>query len=164
MKGFIRKATAFLALTAMLMTSSVSGLMSENVLHVHAGENEETALVFVTAEELASGEVLFVTAEMLDESGNLVIDEGDWKKIVVPRSINAKKVTVKGISVETLILESGTECSFELINCEVANLVVESPAVEVVDYAKIQELLAAGVDISVVAEKLNNYNTEKEFM
>jgi len=164
MKGFIRKATAFLALTAMLMTSSVSGLMSENILHVHAGEHEETALVFVTAEELASGEVLFATAEMLDESGNLVIDEGDWKKIVVPRSINAKKVTVKGISVDTLILESGTECSFELRNCEVANLVVESPTVEVVDYAKIQELLAAGVDISVVAEKLNNYNTEKEFI
>ncbi len=167
MRKFIRGAITIFALFALVMTSSAGSVaVAADTLLVHANEHEEetVSLLYVSEEELAGGEVLLVTAEMLDETGNLIIGSGDWNKIVITRNANAKKILLEAVTVKELVIESGSETAYEIKGGKIVKTTVVAPELEVIDYDKLCEMIDSGMESSVVGDALTNYQKEKAYV
>lgn len=165
MRKFMRRMTAGILLAALVLTSPTVGTaFAEETVHVHAEDaaTEAKSPLSVTEEELAGGKVLLVTKEMLDEKGSLTVDGGSFDRIVVTKEVEAKKVALKDVATKEFVIESGMACTFEVSGGKIANVFVIPPELEVIDYDKISEMLASGVDAAEVAELYRTYLEKKE--
>ena len=163
MRKFIRRAVSGVLLAALMLTSaSGSVAMAEEMIpvaHDHGQEGEETLLI---APRPSEEKVLVVTADMLDEKGVATIAEGSWDRIVIARNCNAKKVTLKDVTAAVLVIESGTDCAFEISSSVITDVKVMAPTLEVIDYKKICEMLEAGISATEVVTAYQNYRNAKE--
>ncbi len=143
----------------MVLTSTGSvALANESRGLIIAPSKQQTNTV---SKEEISKNVLNVTKKMTDEKGVLKLENNTWDSINIPRNIEAKKVVLDNVTVDDVIIEGGTTCTFEVNNSEIENIEVTAPQMEVMDIAKIKELLAEGEDPSVVAELNRQYLSQK---
>lgn len=140
MKKFKLRAVAWVMAFLLLLSSSGAGTV-------------------LAAEE---GNVLTITADMVDEKGNLLIDGGEWDKIVLSREAAAKKVVLFGVTAKELVVESGTDCEVQLQSGSIATVNVTAPQIKVLDYSDIVKLLAGGKSAGEVAELYRNSLAEKK--
>ncbi len=161
MRKVIRKAVAGALCSTLVVTSSGVMALAKEPAKVIVTEPKKSAVVEKEVTEVTAKNVLYVTAEMVNAKGILEIKEGNWDRIVISRDVNAKKVVLNGITTKEVVIESGTDCVFEMKNSVVDSVEVVAPELEVIDLAKIKELIASGMSASEVAKLHRNYLKEQ---
>ena len=155
MRRNISKMMAWLLVSGLVTTSSGIVALANNTMLI-----QENPLV-TSNKEVAMEEVLYLTTDMVSENSTIVVEEGQWKKIVIPNGLQAKKITLKNISVKELEMESGTDCVLDVKGSTIGNVVVSAPKIETMGQKEINELLASGKTSTEVAELYRTYQKEK---
>ncbi len=92
------------------------------------------------------GEELVLTKDMVDATGMLEIEYGIWDKVVVPRDLDAKTVSMKDIIADLVVVESGADHNVELIHCDLEKLEVIQPQGGA-DYNEMLQMIEDGVSV-----------------
>ena len=157
MRKTIRRAMAWLLLCMILVTSTgVVALADTKTVTVTAKNPLE-----VSEKELADGIVLYLTTDMVSENGTIIVKEGTWQRLVIPKELEAKQIILKDSSITQLVVESGTDCILKVQESTIAGMVVLAPQMEVIGVKEITELLKAGKSGFEVAKLYSNYQAEK---
>ena len=155
MRKVIRKVAAVTMCSTLVVTSSGAVALAKEPIKFIITEGKKSSKV--VENEVAAKDVLYVTSEMVNAKGTLEIKKGNWDRIVISRDVNAKKVVLNGIAAKEVVIESGTDCVFEMKNSVVGSVEVVAPELEVIDLAKIKELLSSGMSASEVARLQRAY-------
>ncbi len=155
MRRNISKMMAWLLVSGLVTTSSgIVALANDNKIILPDS--------FVTStKEDTNATILNLTTDIVSEDGTIVVEEGEWKKIVIPKELQAKKITLKNSSVKELEVESGTNCVLEVKGGTIGNVIVSAPKIETMGQKEINELLASGKTSTEVAELYRAYQKEK---
>ena len=148
MRKNIKKAMAWVLLSGLVTTSSGIVAMANDTMLIQ--------------ESPTLKETFYLTADMVSENGTIVVEEGEWQKIVIPKELQAKKIILKNVSVKELEMESGTDCVLEVKGSTIGNVVVSAPKIETMGQKEINELLASGKTSTEVADLYRTYQKEKE--
>ena len=92
------------------------------------------------------GEELVLTKDMVDDAGVLEIEYGIWDKVVVPRDLNAKTVSMKDVIADLIVVESGVDYNVELTHCDLEKLEVIQPQGGA-DYNEMLQMIEDGVSV-----------------
>ena len=98
--------------------------------------------------------VLYLKEDMVQEDGSIVVSDEKWDCVVVARTALAKFVTLEGIEADEVVLESGAETILELNDSTVKKVTVVPAQVAVMDLNAILGLIASGMDIAEVTERV----------
>lgn len=98
--------------------------------------------------------VLYLKEDMVQEDGSIVVSDEKWDCVVVARTALAKFVTLEGIEADEVVLESGAETILELNGSTVKKVTVVPAQVAVMDLNAILGLIASGMDIAEVTERV----------
>ena len=145
MRRNISKMMAWLLVSGLVTTSSgIVALANDNkIIRLDS---------FVTStKEDTTGTILNLTTDMVSEDGTIVVQEGEWKKIVIPNGLQAKKITLKSVSVKELEMESGTDFVMTIEDSAIEDVVVQAPKLEKIGYEEIIAMLASGKSATEVA-------------
>jgi len=102
---------------------------------------------------------LVLTADMVDDDGEIVISNEDWDRIVVENGVNAKTIYFDGVEVDELVVESGSKTKVQLWDVDAAQVTVQEPEFEEVTLKDILPLLA---DKETQQAALNMYLENKQ--
>ena len=155
MRRNISKMMAWLLVSGLVTTSSgIVALANDNKIILPDS--------FVTStKEDTTGTILNLTTDMVSEDGTIVVQEGEWKKIVIPNGLQAKKITLKNVSVKELEMESGTDFVMTIEDSAIEDVVVQAPKLEKIGYEEIVAMLASGKSATEVARLYRDYQREK---
>lgn len=165
MKHIVKKITAITLLASLLlafMPENIVAKAENSTEHTHIHEETETDYLHASEEELATGTVLIVTDDMVDENGKIVIDGGDYTRIIISRTVNAAGIILQNVSAKMIVLESGSESVLEVSGCTFGSLVVVPAELEELTSEKLNEMLESGMDPAVVADTFGAYQKEAE--
>ena len=109
-----------------------------------------------------SDKIISLTQDMVNENGFVVIEQGVWEYILIPKGLEVKKIVLKEVQINQLLLESGTDYIVEVEDSDVVKLSILEPELEVVDYKKISQMLQEGIEASVVAQLYRDYLAQKQ--
>ncbi len=99
---------------------------------------------------------------MVAENGIVVVESGEWKRLIVPKELEAKQIIFHEVSVTELVIESGTDCVLNVKGGTIETVVVPAPQVKEISFAEIEAMLQAGQDASEVANLYRDCQLEKE--
>ena len=111
------------------------------------------------------GEKLVVTKDHLDKDNALVLEDGDWGEIVFPRDVNAKKIQLKNVTVDSIQIESGTECTFEISGGLAGEVQISKPNVKKPTLRDKAKLIVSGIskqDAEIVYQQQKKEHKEIE--
>ncbi len=110
-----------------------------------------TASVFAPATAASAADMLVtakapktlvLTADMVDDDGEIVISNEDWDRIVVENDVVAKTIYFDGVEVKELVVESGSKTKVQLWDVDAAQVTVQEPEFDAVSLKDILPLLA----------------------
>lgn len=148
MKHIVKKITAITLLASLLlafMPENIVAKAENSTEHTHIQEETETDYLHASEEELATGTVLIVTDDMVDENGKIVIDGGNYTRIIISRTVNAAEIILQNVSAKMIVLESGSESVLEVSGCALGSLVVVPAELEELTSKKLNEMLESGM-------------------
>lgn len=165
MKHIVKKITAITLLASLLLAFTPENSMAKaetSTEHTHIQEETETDYLHASEEELANGTVLIITDDMVDENGKIVIDGGNYTRIIISRTVNAAGIILQNVSAKMIVLESGSESVLEVSGCTLGSLVVVPAELEELTSEKLNDMLESGMDPAVVADTFGAYQEEAE--
>jgi len=136
------RAVAWSMLLAMMISSA--GVPKK----ADADEDLSSEMLRVTMKELTNEDVLLVTEADTDENGTILIDNGNWEKIIIRRSEKIRKTVIRKVQAQSLVIEGGFDCPIYLENATITDVVVTVPETEGIGYLELQERLAAKKNVS----------------
>lgn len=90
----------------------------------------------------APANTLYITAEMVDADGEIVISGEKWDRIVVTKEAAAKEIYFDEVEVGELVVESGSDANVQLWKVDAEQLTVKEPELKEVDPTALKSLLA----------------------
>ncbi len=102
---------------------------------------------------------LVLTADMVDDDGEIVISNENWDRIVVENGVDAKNIYFDGVEVKELVVESGSKTKVQLWDVDAAQVTVQEPEFDEVSLKDILPLLA---DKETQQAALNMYLENKQ--
>ena len=102
---------------------------------------------------------LVLTADMVDDDGEIVISNEDWDRIIVENGVDAKNIYFDGVEVKELVVESGSKTKVQLWDVDAAQVTVQEPEFDEVSLKDILPLLA---DKETQQAALNMYLENKQ--
>lgn len=163
MKKVAKRVTAVLLMAVLLFsTAEKATVRAEETSASQLYTQTERNCLYVSEEELASGEVLVITADMLDENGRVVVEGGTYARIIVSRTVDAATVVLKNVSADTVVLESGSKSTLEVSGCTFGSLMVVPADIKEMTVKELNEMLKSGVDPAEVANTFEAYRNEVE--
>jgi len=85
---------------------------------------------------------LVITADMVDDDGEIVISNEDWERIIVGKEVDAKNIYFDGVEVGELVVESGSESNIQLWEVAAQQVTVKEPELVELDINEIRTLYA----------------------
>ncbi len=110
-----------------------------------------TASVFAPATPANAADVLLIaqapktlviTADMVDDDGEIVISNEKWDRIVIEKEAAAKDIYFDGVEVGELVVESGNSAKVQLWDVDVEQVTVQEPVLDTLKLSDLKELLA----------------------
>lgn len=95
--------------------------------------------VLVTAK---APKTLVITADMVDDDGEIVISNENWDRIIVENDVVAKDIYFDGVEVGELVVESGSKSKVQLWEVEAEQVTVQEPEFNEISLKDILPLLA----------------------
>ena len=89
-----------------------------------------------------ASKTLVITADMVDDDGEIVISNENWDRIIVEKEVNAKDIYFDGVEVGELVVESGGESNIQLWDVEAEQVTVKEPGLVELDINEIRALYA----------------------
>lgn len=102
---------------------------------------------------------LVLTADMVDDDGEIVISNENWDRIIVENGVDAKNIYFDGVEVAELVVESGSKSKVQLWEVDAAQVTVQEPEFDEVSLKDILPLLA---DKETQQAALNMYLENKQ--
>lgn len=122
-----------------------------------------TASVFAPATPANAADVLLIaqatktlviTADMVDDDGEIVISNEKWDRIIIEKEAAAKDIYFDGVEVGELIVESGNSAKVQLWDVDAEQVTVKEPELDSLTLKDLATLLA---DKETRAETLEMY-------
>ena len=122
-----------------------------------------TASVFAPATPANAADVLLIaqapktlviTADMVDDDGEIVISNEKWDRIVIEKEAAAKDIYFDGVEVGELVVESGNSAKVQLWDVDAEQVTVKEPELDALTLKDLATLLA---DKETRAETLEMY-------
>ncbi len=155
MRKNIKEGMAWLLISGLVTTSSgMVALANDGVAII---TKKKTVVESFLNEE----DVIYLTADMVSEKGIVVIEEGEWNCLVIPKELVAKQIKLKNVSVKKLVIESGTDFVTTIEDSAIEDVVVQAPKLEKIGYEEIVAMLASGKSATEVAQLYRDYQREK---
>ena len=85
---------------------------------------------------------LVITADMVDDDGEIVISGEKWDRIIVEKEAAAKDIYFDGVEVGELVVESGSESNIQLWEVAAQQVTVKEPELVELDINEIRTLYA----------------------
>ena len=85
---------------------------------------------------------LVITADMVDDDGEIVISGEKWDRIIVEKEAAAKDIYFDGVEVGELVVESGRESNIQLWEVAAQQVTVKEPELVELDINEIRTLYA----------------------
>lgn len=126
------------------------------VASVFAPAKVANAADMVTA---AAPKTLVITADMVDDDGEIVISNENWDRIIVENGVDAKDIYFDGVEVKELVVESGSKSRVQLWEVDAAQVTVQEPEFNEISLKDILPLLA---DKETQQAALNMYMENKQ--
>ena len=89
-----------------------------------------------------ASKTLVITADMVDDDGEIVISGENWDRIIVEKEVNAKDIYFDGVEVGELVVESGGESNIQLWEVAAEQVTVKEPGLVELDINEIRALYA----------------------
>ncbi len=129
------------------------------VLMAVAGFAPATASAADTLLIAPAPKTLVLTADMVDDDGEIVISNENWDRIIVENGVDAKNIYFDGVEVKELVVESGSKTKVQLWDVDAAQVTVQEPEFAEVSLKDILPLLA---DKETQQAALNMYLENKQ--
>ena len=102
---------------------------------------------------------LVITADMVDDDGEIVISNEDWDCIIVENGVDAKNIYFDGVEVKELVVESGSKTKVQLWDVDAAQVTVQEPEFEAFPIKEMLALLTDADDKTrqQLIDKFNEY-------
>ena len=159
MRKSIRKIAAWILCSTIVLTSSGNIALAKTSDKLIA-QNPKNSFE-VSPNDIKDGRVLYITKEMGNATGNLMIKDGIYERVIIARDVDVKKVTLNNVTTKEIIIESGTTCTVEVIHSTVKTVEVIAPQLEAITFEDIVEMLNSGMGAAEVVDLYNNYLKEK---
>ncbi len=123
-----------------------------------------TASVFAPATPANAADVLLIspapktlviTADMVDDDGEIVISNEKWDRIIIEKEAAAKDIYFDEVEVGELIVESGNNAQVQLWDVEAEKVTVQEPELDTLKLSDLKGLLA---DEETRQQALDIYN------
>ena len=89
-----------------------------------------------------SVKTLYITEDMVDEDGEIVISGENWERVVVSKEVAADKIYFDQVTVGELVVESGSKTNIELWGVDAEKLTVQEPEIKKLSLNELLPLLA----------------------
>ena len=107
------------------VAGSLAVLMVASVFAPATAANAADTLVTSKAPK-----TLVLTADMVDDDGEIVISNEDWDRIIVEKEVDAKNIYFDGVEVKELVVESGGTSTIQLWEVDAEQVTVKEPELE----------------------------------
>lgn len=105
--------------------------------------NAADVLLIAPAPTAAASETtLYVTEDMVDEDGEIVISGGNYDRVVVSKEAAAKDIYFDQVTVGELVVESGSNSKIQLWEVDAEKVTVQEPELEEITISDLLPLLA----------------------
>jgi len=84
---------------------------------------------------------LYITEDMVDEDGEIVISGGSYDRVVVAKEVAAKDIYFDQVTVGEMVVESGGESRIQLWEVDAEQVTVQEPELEALSLLDIKDLL-----------------------
>ena len=84
---------------------------------------------------------LYITEDMVDEDGEIVISGGSYDRVVVSKEVAAKDIYFDQVTVGEMVVESGGESRIQLWEVDAEQVTVQEPELEALSLLDIKDLL-----------------------
>ncbi len=84
---------------------------------------------------------LYITEDMVDEDGEIVISGGSYDRVVVAKEVAAKDIYFDQVTVGEMVVESGGESRIQLWEVDAEQVTVQEPEFEALSLLDIKDLL-----------------------
>lgn len=105
-----------------------------------AAANAEDVLLIAPAPN--SAKVLYITEDMVDSDGEIVISGENWDRVVISKEAAAKDIYFDQVTVGELVVESGSDSNVQLWEVDAKKLTVTEPSLSVLTIDDLRSLLA----------------------
>lgn len=85
---------------------------------------------------------LYITEDMVDEDGEIVISGGSYDRVVVAKEVAAKDIYFDQVTVGEMVVESGGESRIQLWEVDAEQVTVQEPELEALSFTDLKDLLA----------------------
>ena len=139
-----------------LGTRVLAGVMAALVVASGFGTpvaaNAEEELLIATAP--TSVKTLYITEDMVDDDGEIVISGEDWDRVVIAKEVDAKDIYFDQVNVGELVVESGSKINVQLWEVDAEKVTVQEPELKALTVTDLLPLLA---DVETQAEAIALY-------
>lgn len=109
-----------------------------------------------------SVKTLYITADMVDADGEIVISGEDWDRIVITKEAAAKDIYLDQVNVGELVVESGSPVNIQIWEAKVTKLTVKEPELADLAMDALLPLLADEETQNIVLDLYEKNQAKKE--
>lgn len=88
-----------------------------------------------------SAKTLYITEDMVDSDGEVVISGEDWDRVVIAKEAAAKDIYFDQVTIGELVVESGSSSRIQLWEVDADKLTVKEPELPVLSLSELRPLL-----------------------
>lgn len=86
--------------------------------------------------------ILEITADMVDEDGEIVISGGEYDRVIIAKEVEAKAIYFDQVTVKEMVVESGSNSNIQLWEVDAENVTIQEPEFEELTLPSLATLLA----------------------
>lgn len=121
------------------LAGGMAALMVASVFAPASVANAADVLLIAPAP--TSEKVLYVTEDMVDEDGEIVISGGTYDRVVVSKEAAANDIYFDQVEIGDLVVESGSKTNIQLWEVDAEKLTVKEPELENITLSDLRTLL-----------------------